>query len=263
MIRWSRICLLLFCMAQGAGLSGAVVQAARLNVRVAPAPDAPIVASLSAGTRVDIVPENEHWAEIAAPEGVPVWVASLFVAADGSLRKGARLRCGPGTVFAEYRIGTLPPEPVSVMEKSHDGFWLRIRPVPGLKCFISRRFLKEEAKMKKQERLEFRDGRATGTEKLAEYIAEKAGVETRTVIPGHLQRGGSPSPYDRLLSTEMGSYAGRLAKEGKHGVTVALRGTEITYNALADIAGKMKFVPTDHQLLGVARSIGISFGDGR
>ena len=97
----------------------------------------------------------------------------------------------------------------------------------------------------------------------AKYIAEKAGVETRTVIPGHLQRGGSPSPYDRLLSTEMGSYAGRLAKEGKHGVTVALRGTEITYNALADIAGKMKFVPTDHQLLGVARSIGISFGDGR
>ena len=121
----------------------------------------------------------------------------------------------------------------------------------------------EESKMKKQERLEFRNGRATGTEKLAEYIAEKAGVETRTVIPGHLQRGGSPSPYDRLLSTEMGSYAGRLAKEGKHGVTVALRGTEITYNALADIAGKMKFVPTDHQLLGVARSIGISFGDGR
>ena len=61
----------------------------------------------------------------------------------------------------------------------------------------------------------------------------------------------------------MGSYAGRLAKDGKHGVTVALRGTEITYNALADIAGKMKFVPTDHQLLSVARSIGISFGDGR
>ena len=121
----------------------------------------------------------------------------------------------------------------------------------------------EESKMKKQERLEYRGGRATGTEKLAEYIEEKAGVETRTVVPGHLQRGGSPSPYDRLLSTEMGSYAGRLAKEGKHGVTVALRGTEITYNALADIAGKMKFVPTDHQLLGVARSIGISFGDGR
>lgn len=149
MTRWSRICLLLFCMAQGAGLSGAVVQAARLNVRVAPAPDAPIVASLSAGTRVDTVPENEHWAEIAAPEGVPVWVASLFVAADGSLRKGARLRCGPGTVFAEYRIGTLPPEPVSVMEKSHDGFWLRIRPVPGLKCFISRRFLKEDSSGRK------------------------------------------------------------------------------------------------------------------
>ncbi len=121
----------------------------------------------------------------------------------------------------------------------------------------------EEAKMKKKELLEYRNGRSTGTEGLARYIEEHSGVETRVVVPGHLQRGGSPSPYDRLLSTEMGSFAGRLVKQGTFGVTVAMKGSEISYNALADIAGKMKFVPVGDQRIQVARNIGISFGDGR
>ena len=86
---------------------------------------------------------------------------------------------------------------------------------------------------------------------------------TRVVVPGHLQRGGSPSPYDRLLSTEMGSFAGHLANDGVFGVTVAMHGSQVTYNALADIAGKMKFVPKDDQRIAVARTIGISFGDDR
>ena len=120
-----------------------------------------------------------------------------------------------------------------------------------------------ESKMKKSERLQYRGGAATGTERLAKYIEENAGVETRVVVPDHLQRGGSPSPYDRLLSTEMGSFAGSLAKDGVYGVTVAMHGSEVTYNALADIAGKMKFVPKDDQRIKVARTIGISFGDGK
>ena len=120
-----------------------------------------------------------------------------------------------------------------------------------------------ESKMKKSERLQARGGASTGTEGLAKYIESHAGVETRVVVPGHLQRGGSPSPYDRLLSTEMGSFAGALAKDGVYGVTVAMHGPEVTYNALADIAGKMKFVPKDDQRIKVARTIGISFGDGK
>ena len=119
----------------------------------------------------------------------------------------------------------------------------------------------EESKMKKQERLEYRGGRATGTEKLAEYIEEKAGVETRTVVPGHLQRGGSPSPYDRFLSTEMGSFAGELVKRGNFGVTVAMRDNHVTYNKLEDIAGKAKSVPLNDQRVAMARAIGIYFGD--
>ncbi len=121
---------------------------------------------------------------------------------------------------------------------------------------------KAESKMKKQEKLEKRGGDVTLTSALARYIEKEAGVETRTVVPGHLQRGGNPSPYDRLLSTEMGSFAGKLVEEGKFGTTVAVVNNKITSNYLIDIAGKTKYIPKDHQMIGVARSIGISFGDG-
>ncbi len=118
----------------------------------------------------------------------------------------------------------------------------------------------EESKMKKKERLEKRGGDATVTNALAKYIAEKAGVETRVVVPGHIQRGGSPSAYDRLLSTEFGSFAGKLVEEGRFGVTVAMVKNRVTYNALADIAGKAKLVPIDCQEIETAESIGVSFG---
>ncbi len=121
----------------------------------------------------------------------------------------------------------------------------------------------KEAAMKKAERLEYRNGAATATSALAAYIQEKAGVETRTVVPGHIQRGGSPSPYDRLISTELGSFAGKLVQEGNFGTTVAVVNNQITYNWLSDVAGKTKFVPEDHQMINVARSIGITFGDGK
>ena len=122
---------------------------------------------------------------------------------------------------------------------------------------------KKEAAMKKTDRLEYRNGEATATNRLAKYIQEKAGVETRTVIPGHIQRGGSPSPYDRLLSTELGSFAGKLVQEGNFGKTVAIINNQITYNRLSDVAGKTKYVDEDNQMIKIGRSIGISFGDGK
>ena len=83
------------------------------------------------------------------------------------------------------------------------------------------------------------------------------------VVIGHLQRGGSPSPYDRLISTELGSFAGKLVQEGNFGTTVAVQNNAITYNWLSDVAGKTKYVSEDNQMVNVARSIGISFGDGK
>ena len=118
----------------------------------------------------------------------------------------------------------------------------------------------EESKMKKKERAASRGNDVTATNALAKYIAEKANVETRVVVPGHIQRGGSPSAYDRVLSTEFGSFAGKLVSDGKFGVTVAMVKGKVTYNALAEIAGKAKLVPIDCQEIATAESIGVSFG---
>ena len=122
---------------------------------------------------------------------------------------------------------------------------------------------KSEEKLKKKEREALRRerGEVTLTNRLAREINEKTGVETRTMVPGHIQRGGSPSAYDRVISTQVGAYAGYLCKEGKFGTTVALVGDKITHNKLADIAGKTKWVPVDHPLILAGKSIGISFGD--
>ncbi|HIV10451.1 MAG TPA: ATP-dependent 6-phosphofructokinase [Candidatus Faeciplasma avium] len=123
--------------------------------------------------------------------------------------------------------------------------------------------LKSEADMKKKDRSFARKerGEATVTNHLAQWVNETLGVETRVIVPGHIQRGGSPSAYDRLLSTRLGSYAAALCKEGRFGVTAAVRNGQITYNALPDIAGKTKFVSKNDQAIAAARSIGICFGD--
>ena len=123
--------------------------------------------------------------------------------------------------------------------------------------------LASEAKFKKEQRAFVRTalGESTVTRHLAEVIGERTGAETRYSVLGYLQRGGTPCAYDRLLCSRLGGYAARLAHEGKFGVTVALSGTAITFNALTDIAGKYKFVDPAGEEVRFARSIGISFGD--
>lgn len=103
-------------------------------------------------------------------------------------------------------------------------------------------------------------GITTLTTKLTKDIQEITGVEARAVVPGHIQRGGAPSPYDRVISTNIGSYAGQLVSQGIFGVTVAIKGDTITHNELSQIAGKSKLVPTDHPLITTAKGVGVSFG---
>jgi 6-phosphofructokinase 1 len=80
-------------------------------------------------------------------------------------------------------------------------------------------------------------------------------------ILGHVQRGGTPSPADRLLATRLGTAAAAYAAEGVHGVMVAARGESTEPVPLKEIAGVTKFVPFDHPWLNSARSLGISLGD--
>ena len=76
--------------------------------------------------------------------------------------------------------------------------------------------------------------------KVARIIEEKTGIETRDVTLGHLQRGGSPSAYDRVLATRLGIHAARLALKGDFGKMVALRGLKIVTVPLAEAVGEMR-----------------------
>ncbi len=122
---------------------------------------------------------------------------------------------------------------------------------------------KEEAKMKKKERAEYRAALPYDciSKRIAAQLQELAGVEARAVVPGHIQRGGSPSAYDRVLSTQFGVHAAELIRDEIYGVTVALDGNEIIHNKLADIAGVPKPVPKDDHVLVTARNMGINLGD--
>ncbi len=124
-------------------------------------------------------------------------------------------------------------------------------------------YSQDEAKLKKKERQKAREerGEITATNRIAKGIQEITGIETRTCVPGHMLRGGSPTAYDRILATKFGSRAAHLVAQEKYGYTVAMQGNEITENKLDEIAGKSKFVPMDDQMIITARDIGVSFGD--
>jgi phosphofructokinase-like protein len=97
--------------------------------------------------------------------------------------------------------------------------------------------------------------------KLALDIERLSGIETRVTVLGHLQRGGRPNPYDRILSTRFGVKAVELASEGKFGMMVGLSGDEIVARTLEEAVGKLKTVPADGELVRIAKSVGVSFGD--
>ena len=118
----------------------------------------------------------------------------------------------------------------------------------------------EEAGMKKKDRPKYPSYYSVA-DRVAEAIQKETGVESRAVVPGHVQRGGSPCAYDRVFATRLGTYAAELIRDEKYGVSVALKGDKIVSNPLDEVAGKPKFVPLDHQLIKTAREIGINLGD--
>ena len=92
-------------------------------------------------------------------------------------------------------------------------------------------------------------------------LEELTGQDTRVVVLGHLQRGGSPTPYDRLLSTRFGSAAVGAASRGIFGEMVALRAQEIITVPLEEATGHLKTVRPHSDLVLCGRSLGVSFGD--
>ena len=96
---------------------------------------------------------------------------------------------------------------------------------------------------------------------IAEKIAKKTGIEIRVTVPGHMQRGGSPCPYDRVLSTRLGAEAANLILKEQDGYMVGIINGKVKKVPLGEVAGKLKVVSPDDQLIQHAKLIGISFGD--
>ncbi|HYF93649.1 MAG TPA: ATP-dependent 6-phosphofructokinase [Symbiobacteriaceae bacterium] len=91
-------------------------------------------------------------------------------------------------------------------------------------------------------------------------LEELTGLETRVTVLGHIQRGGSPTPFDRILATRYGVHAANLAIDGRYGRMVALRSNTITDVPLTE-AGVSRPVPLDSDMVRTAKAVGISFGD--
>ena len=96
---------------------------------------------------------------------------------------------------------------------------------------------------------------------VAAAIQKKTGREVRVTVPGHMQRGGSPCPYDRVFASRLGSEAGKLILEGEYGFMVGYKNREIVRVPLADVAGKLKYIDPDASIVKEAKLLGISFGD--
>ncbi len=123
---------------------------------------------------------------------------------------------------------------------------------------------KEDAALSKKELKEKKKNGPTYPSvayELGALIEEKTGQEARVTVPGHMQRGGEPTPYDRVLATRLGAEAAELIRKKQYGYMVAVDGRKITKIPLEDIAGKLKTVDPKSDIIREAKSVGISFGD--
>jgi len=96
---------------------------------------------------------------------------------------------------------------------------------------------------------------------VATQVGKVTGKDARVVVLGHLQRGGMPTPFDRILATRFGAAAVRVLAEGRYGEVVVSRGLEIGTVTMPECAGKVRTVPPDHEMIRTCRGLGIGFGD--
>lgn len=96
---------------------------------------------------------------------------------------------------------------------------------------------------------------------LGAKIEEMTGQEVRVTVPGHMQRGGEPCPFDRVLSTRLGAAAAELIKNKEYGYMVSVKNNDIDKIPLEEVAGKLKTVDPGCSMIREAKMVGISFGD--
>jgi 6-phosphofructokinase 1 len=96
---------------------------------------------------------------------------------------------------------------------------------------------------------------------VCEALHRETGKETRSVVLGHLQRGGYPTSFDRMLATRFGGKAVELIKQGQFNTMVAFAPPDIVARRLEEVVGRTKTVPQDFDLLLTAKALGVTFGD--
>ncbi len=95
---------------------------------------------------------------------------------------------------------------------------------------------------------------------LADQIEKITGLETRATILGHVQRGGSPIAFDRVLATQFGHQAVELLCSGQFNRMVVMQGGKILSVPISEVANRQRLIPLDHPLLSTARAVGTCFG---
>jgi 6-phosphofructokinase 1 len=123
--------------------------------------------------------------------------------------------------------------------------------------------LKDVGAVYKGKKGQFREHAQLGgiSEVLAERIAEATGYETRNVVLGHLQRGGSPVVYDRVLAQRLGCAATRYLRDTTDSGLVAMRGGKTKLVPFSEVTGGTRGVEIDDELVLTARALGLCFGD--
>lgn len=96
---------------------------------------------------------------------------------------------------------------------------------------------------------------------IADQIQKKTGREVRVTVPGHMQRGGVPDPYDRVFASRVGVEAGQLILKKEYGYMIAYKNREMVKVPLKEIAGKLKTLPKDASIIKEAKMLGVCFGD--
>ena len=119
----------------------------------------------------------------------------------------------------------------------------------------------ERAEMSKKELKKFMETYTypSVSYELAAQITERLGVDVRVTVPGHTQRGGSPDPYDRVLSTRLGAAAAQAIVDGAYGYMIGIVNNECVRVPLEESAGKLKFIDPNSSIISEAKMIGISF----
>ncbi|WP_435236542.1 6-phosphofructokinase [Psychromonas sp. PT13] len=153
-----------------------------------------------------------------------------------------------------YDIQKLKAHIDNRMKNSHSQFCV-IVVAEGAKTPEEAELTKKELKNKRKEE------KISAAYRVSRELNAISNYESRVSVLGYLQRGGSPTGYDRVLATQFGAKAAELLYRGEYNQLVAAKGLEVTSVPLAEVAGKTKFVPKNHIAVQSAKQTGICFAD--